>query len=38
MPLAALANEFLTATRAIGLGERDFVAGYEVFRALGGMA
>lgn len=38
MPLSALANEFLTATRAIGLGERDFVAGYEVFRALGGMA
>lgn len=38
MPLAALANEFLTATRAIGLGERDFVAGYEVFRILGGMA
>jgi 3-hydroxyisobutyrate dehydrogenase-like beta-hydroxyacid dehydrogenase len=38
MPLAALANEFLTATRAIGLGDRDFVAGHEVFRALGGMA
>jgi len=37
-PLAALANEFLTATRAMGLAERDFVAGYEVFRAMGGMA
>jgi len=36
-PLAALANELLTATRAMGLAERDFVAGYEVFRAMGGM-
>jgi 3-hydroxyisobutyrate dehydrogenase-like beta-hydroxyacid dehydrogenase len=36
-PFAALANEFLTATRAAGLGDRDFVAGYEVFRSLGGL-
>jgi 3-hydroxyisobutyrate dehydrogenase-like beta-hydroxyacid dehydrogenase len=38
MPLAALANEFLTATRAIGFGDRDFVASHEVFRALDGLA
>jgi 3-hydroxyisobutyrate dehydrogenase-like beta-hydroxyacid dehydrogenase len=37
MPLAALANEWLTATRAAGLGDRDFVAAHQVFRALGGM-
>lgn len=38
VPLAALANEFLTATRAMGLGERDFVAGYDVFREMDGLA
>jgi 3-hydroxyisobutyrate dehydrogenase-like beta-hydroxyacid dehydrogenase len=38
MPFASLGNEFLTATRAIGLGDRDFVAAYEVFRRLGGLA
>jgi 3-hydroxyisobutyrate dehydrogenase-like beta-hydroxyacid dehydrogenase len=37
MPLAALANEWLTATRAAGLKDRDFVAVHQVFRALGGM-
>jgi 3-hydroxyisobutyrate dehydrogenase-like beta-hydroxyacid dehydrogenase len=37
MPLAALANEWLTATRAAGLNDRDFVAVHQVFRALGGM-
>lgn len=37
MPFAALGNEFLTATRAAGLGDRDFVAGYEIFRSLGGL-
>ena len=37
-PLAAFANELLTATRAAGLGERDFVAVHEVFRRLGGSA
>jgi 3-hydroxyisobutyrate dehydrogenase-like beta-hydroxyacid dehydrogenase len=37
MPLAALANEWLTATRAAGLNDRDFVAVHRVFRALGGM-
>lgn len=37
VPFAALANEFLTATRAAGLGDRDFAAAYEVFRAMGGI-
>jgi 3-hydroxyisobutyrate dehydrogenase-like beta-hydroxyacid dehydrogenase len=37
-PLAALGNELLTATRAAGLGDRDFVAGFEVFRRLAGMS
>jgi 3-hydroxyisobutyrate dehydrogenase-like beta-hydroxyacid dehydrogenase len=37
MPMAALANEWLTATRAAGLNDRDFVAVHQVFRALGGM-
>ena len=38
MPFASLGNEFLTATRAAGLGEKDFVAVYEVFRRIGGLA
>lgn len=38
MPFASLGNEFLTATRAAGLGDRDFVAVYEVFRRIGGLA
>lgn len=38
VPFAALANELLTATRAAGLGDRDFAAAYEVFRKLGGIA
>ena len=38
MPFAALANEFLTKTRAVGLGAQDFAAVYEVFRAMEGMA
>ncbi|HSP72816.1 MAG TPA: NAD(P)-dependent oxidoreductase [Gaiellaceae bacterium] len=37
VPFAALANELLTATRAAGLGDRDFAAAYEVFRAMGGI-
>lgn len=38
VPFASLANELLTATRAAGLGDRDFAAAYEVFRTLGGLA
>lgn len=37
VPFAALANELLTATRAAGLGDRDFSAVYEVFRSMGGI-
>ena len=38
MPFASLANDVLTATRAMGLGDQDFVAAYDVFRRLGGLA
>ena len=36
LPFAALANEFLTACRAAGLGDREWIAVYDVFRKLGG--
>jgi 3-hydroxyisobutyrate dehydrogenase-like beta-hydroxyacid dehydrogenase len=36
LPFATLANQFLTATAAAGLGEKEWIAAYEVFRALGG--
>jgi 3-hydroxyisobutyrate dehydrogenase-like beta-hydroxyacid dehydrogenase len=37
VPFAALGDQFLTATRAAGLGDRDFAAAYEVFRSLAGI-
>jgi 3-hydroxyisobutyrate dehydrogenase-like beta-hydroxyacid dehydrogenase len=37
VPFATLGDQFLTATRAAGLGERDFAAAYEVFRSLAGL-
>ena len=36
LPFATLANQFLTATAAAGLGEQEWIAAYEVFRRLGG--
>jgi 3-hydroxyisobutyrate dehydrogenase-like beta-hydroxyacid dehydrogenase len=36
LPFAALANEFLTACRAAGLADREWIAVYDVFRAMGG--
>jgi 3-hydroxyisobutyrate dehydrogenase-like beta-hydroxyacid dehydrogenase len=36
LPFAALANQFLTATRAAGLGDKEWIAAYEVFQRLGG--
>jgi 3-hydroxyisobutyrate dehydrogenase-like beta-hydroxyacid dehydrogenase len=36
LPFATLANQFLTATAAAGLGEKEWIAAYSVFRALGG--
>ena len=38
VPFATLGDQFLTATRAAGLGEKDFAAAYEVFRSLAGLA
>jgi 3-hydroxyisobutyrate dehydrogenase-like beta-hydroxyacid dehydrogenase len=38
LPFATLANAFLTATRAAGLGDREWIAAYDVFRRLGGSA
>jgi 3-hydroxyisobutyrate dehydrogenase-like beta-hydroxyacid dehydrogenase len=38
LPFAALANEFLTACSAAGLGEQEWIAVYEVFRRMGGVA
>jgi 3-hydroxyisobutyrate dehydrogenase-like beta-hydroxyacid dehydrogenase len=35
-PFAALANTFLTACSAAGLGDREWIAVYDVFRRLGG--
>ena len=37
VPFASLGDQFLTATRAAGLGDQDFAAAYEVFTALGGI-
>jgi 3-hydroxyisobutyrate dehydrogenase-like beta-hydroxyacid dehydrogenase len=37
VPFATLGDQFLTATRAAGLGEQDFAAAYEVFRSLAGL-
>src|SRR5205085_7842277 len=34
---ASLANELLTACRAAGLAEREWIAVYDVFRRLGGL-
>jgi 3-hydroxyisobutyrate dehydrogenase-like beta-hydroxyacid dehydrogenase len=36
LPFATLADQFLTATEAAGLGEQEWIAAYEVFRRLGG--
>jgi 3-hydroxyisobutyrate dehydrogenase-like beta-hydroxyacid dehydrogenase len=36
LPFATLANQFLTATSAAGLGDKEWIAAYEVFRRLGG--
>jgi 3-hydroxyisobutyrate dehydrogenase-like beta-hydroxyacid dehydrogenase len=36
LPFATLANQFLTATAAAGLGEKEWIAAYDIFRALGG--
>lgn len=36
LPFATLANQFLTATAAAGLGDKEWIAAYEVFRRLGG--
>jgi 3-hydroxyisobutyrate dehydrogenase-like beta-hydroxyacid dehydrogenase len=38
LPFATLANEFLTACRAAGLADKEWIAVYDVFRALGGDA
>ena len=35
LPFAALANEFLTACRAAGLADKEWIAVYDVFRRLG---
>jgi 3-hydroxyisobutyrate dehydrogenase-like beta-hydroxyacid dehydrogenase len=35
LPFATLANQFLTATSAAGLGDKEWIAAYEVFRRLG---
>jgi 3-hydroxyisobutyrate dehydrogenase-like beta-hydroxyacid dehydrogenase len=38
MPFATLANQYLTATAAAGLGDQEWIAAFEVFRRLGGAA
>jgi 3-hydroxyisobutyrate dehydrogenase-like beta-hydroxyacid dehydrogenase len=38
LPFASLANEFLTVCRAAGLGDKEWIAVYEVFRGMGGSA
>jgi 3-hydroxyisobutyrate dehydrogenase-like beta-hydroxyacid dehydrogenase len=38
VPLGAAANEMLNACRGMGLAHHDFVAVYEVYRCLGGIA
>ena len=37
VPFAALGDQFLTATRAAGHGDKEFAAAYEVFRSMGGI-
>jgi 3-hydroxyisobutyrate dehydrogenase-like beta-hydroxyacid dehydrogenase len=37
-PLIAAANEVLNACRGLGIGDKDFVVAYEVYRRLAGMA
>jgi 3-hydroxyisobutyrate dehydrogenase-like beta-hydroxyacid dehydrogenase len=36
LPFASLADEFLTACRAAGLADREWIAVYDVFRRMGG--
>ncbi len=36
LPFATLANEWLTATAAAGLGDKEWIAAFELFRRLGG--
>ena len=36
LPFATLGNEFLTACRAAGLGDKEWIAVYDVFRRMGG--
>ncbi len=36
LPFATLADQFLSATSAAGLGDKEWIAAYEVFRRLGG--
>jgi 3-hydroxyisobutyrate dehydrogenase-like beta-hydroxyacid dehydrogenase len=36
LPFASLANQFLTACSAAGLGDKEWIAVYEVFRRMGG--
>jgi 3-hydroxyisobutyrate dehydrogenase-like beta-hydroxyacid dehydrogenase len=38
LPFASLANELLTVCRAAGLGDKEWIAVYDVFRRLGGQA
>jgi 3-hydroxyisobutyrate dehydrogenase-like beta-hydroxyacid dehydrogenase len=38
LPFASLANEYLTACRAAGLAEEEWIAVYDVFRRMGGVA
>jgi 3-hydroxyisobutyrate dehydrogenase-like beta-hydroxyacid dehydrogenase len=38
LPFASLANEYLTACRAAGLAEQEWIAVYDVFRRMGGVA
>ena len=38
VPFAALANEYLTACRAAGLADQEWIAVYDVFRRMGGVA
>jgi 3-hydroxyisobutyrate dehydrogenase-like beta-hydroxyacid dehydrogenase len=37
LPFASLANEFLTACSAAGVGHKEWIAVYEVFQKLGGI-
>ena len=38
MPSTAVANEFLTAARGMGLVEKDFAVVYEVLRQMSGVS